>query len=109
MADIGIIKFQLAQMDFCMYADPILEIVRYTGVRRIPNPLPYVVGIIELRHHIVTVVDLRKRIGLLSLPFTPNTVMIVATLSSGTYGILVDMISDFRRKCPAETLSRHHI
>ncbi len=97
MADIGIIKFELAHMDFCMYAEHILEIVRYTGSRRIPCPLPYVVGLFELRHHIVTVVDLHKRVGLPSLPLTKDTVMIVTTLSSGTFGILVDNISDFRR------------
>lgn len=97
MADIGIIKFELAHMDFCMYAEHILEIVRYTGSRRIPCPLPYVVGLFELRHHIVAVVDLHKRVGLPALPLTKDTVMIVTTLSSGTFGILVDNISDFRR------------
>jgi purine-binding chemotaxis protein CheW len=80
-----------------MYADRILEIVRYTGARKIPCPLPYVVGILELRRHIVTVVDLHKRVGLPPLVLSPNTVMIVATLSSGTFGILVDNISDFLR------------
>lgn len=84
-------------MNFCMYADRILEIVRYTGARRIPCPLPYVVGILELRRHIVTVVDLHKRVGLPPLALSANTVMIIITLSSGTFGILVDNISDFRR------------
>ena len=49
MPDIGIITFQLAGINFCMYADRILQIVRYTGVRQIPRPLSYIVGVVELR------------------------------------------------------------
>lgn len=84
-------------MNFCMYADHILEIVRYTGARKIPCPLPYVVGILELRRHIVTVVDFHKRVGLPPFALSQDSVMIVTILSSGTFGILVDNISDFRR------------
>jgi purine-binding chemotaxis protein CheW len=97
MADIGIIKFQLGGMNFCMYSDRIVEIVRYTGVRKIPRPLPYVVGLIELRKHIVVVVDFRKRVGLSPITLSKDTVMIVVNLSSGMVGILVETISDFRR------------
>jgi purine-binding chemotaxis protein CheW len=97
MADIGIIKFQLGGMNFCMYADQILEIVRYTSVCKIPKPLPYVVGLIELRKHIVVVVDLRKRLGLPSIALSKDMAIIVANLSVGMMGILVEAISDFRR------------
>lgn len=97
MADIGIITFQLGGMNFCIYADRILEIVRYTEVRKIPKPLPYVIGLIGLRKHIVVVVDFRKRLGLSPISLSKDTVMIVANLSSGMTGILVDAISDFKR------------
>jgi purine-binding chemotaxis protein CheW len=97
MADIGIITFQLGGMNFCIYADRILEIVRYTEVRKIPRPLPYVIGLIGLRKHIVVVVDFRKRLGLSPISLSKDTVMIVANLSSGMTGILVDAISDFKR------------
>lgn len=97
MAEIGVIKFELAHMNFCMYADHILEIVRYEGARSVPCPLPYVVGLCELRRHIVTVVDLHTRVGLPAAPRTKDTVMIVTSLPAGTYGMLVDNIYDFRR------------
>jgi len=97
MADIGIIKFQLSGINFCIDADRILEIVRYTGVRKIPKPLPYVVGLMKLRNHIVVVVDFRKRLGLPPTSLSKDTVMIVANLSAAMTGILVDAISDFKR------------
>lgn len=97
MAEIGIITFQLEHINFCVDADQILEIVRFHGVRKIPAPLPHVVGMLELRKHLVTVVDVRKRLGLSPISLSPDTVMIVAMLSSGTFGLLVEAISDFRR------------
>ncbi len=95
--DIGIITFQLGGMNFCVYADRILEIIQYNGVRKIPRPLPYIVGLMRLRKHIVVVVDLRKRLGLSPISLSKDTVMIVVNLSSGITGILVDAISDFKR------------
>lgn len=100
MADIGIIKFQLAGIHFGIYADDILEIIRYTGVRPIPRPLPYVVGLMKLRKYIVTVVDVRKRLGLPSVPLLIGTTVIVANLPSGKFGLLVEAISEFQRVPP---------
>ena len=97
MADIGIIKFQLGGIDFGVYADKILEIVQFTGARPIPRPLPYVVGITELRHYIVIVVDLRKRLGLSPFPLEKGTTMIVTKISLGMIGVLVESISHFKR------------
>jgi purine-binding chemotaxis protein CheW len=97
VADIGIIKFQLGGIHFCIYADQIVEILRYTGVRRIPKPLPYVIGLIELRKYIVVVVDLRKRLGLSPITLSKDTIMIVINISTGMIGVLVEVISDFKR------------
>ena len=96
MADIGIIKFQLADLSFGMFADRILEIVRLTDFRAIPRPLPYVIGITELRHYIVVIVDLRKRLGLSPTPLDQGATMIVANISSGMIGLLVESISYFK-------------
>ncbi len=104
MADIGIIKFQLAGIHFGMYADRILEIVRFTEVRKIPQPLPYVVGITELRNYIVIVVDFRKRLGLSPLLLERGTTMIVTNISSGMIGVLVESISHFRKIPEAKIL-----
>lgn len=97
MADVGIIKFQLANTQFGMFTDHILEIVRLEKFRVIPRPLPYVVGVMELRDYIVTIADLRKRLGLTPLPLHPGTTMIVGKYSTGMIGVLVESISHFRQ------------
>lgn len=93
---VGILTFQLGGIKFCMDTERILEIVRYSRVCPVPRPLPYVVGLVELRQYIVTVVDFRKRLGLSPLPLSKDTVMVVTQLSTGMTGILVEALSDFR-------------
>ena len=104
MANSGIIKFQLADIQFGVFADRILEIVRLTDFRRIPRPLPYVVGLTELRHYIVVIVDLRKRFGLSPIPLERGTTMIAMKISSGMIGMLVESISHFRPIPPEQIL-----
>lgn len=96
MPDISIIKFQLGGINFCIQSEQILEITRYTGVRKIPKPLPYVVGLLNLRKYLIVVVDFRKRLGLSPITLSKDTVMIAVRLSTGMTGLLVESISDFR-------------
>jgi len=104
MADVGIIKFQLANLQFGIFTDQILEIVRLEKYRAIPRPLPYVVGLMELRDYIVIIADLRKRLGLTPLPLLPGTTMIVGKYSTGMIGVLVESISHFRQLAEKEIL-----
>ena len=68
MTENGIIKFQLANIQFGIFADHILEIVRLGSFREIPMPLPYIIGLTQMRDYIVVIADLRKRLGLTPLP-----------------------------------------
>lgn len=97
MADIGIIKFQLGGIQFGIHADHILEIVQFSGARKIPRPLPYVVGLTEHRKYLVTVVDFRKRLGLSPFDPVPGITMIITKISSGMIGLLVESLSHFKR------------
>ncbi|MBD3307260.1 hypothetical protein GF339_12575 [candidate division KSB3 bacterium] len=97
MEEIGIIKFQVEGINFGTHADHILEIVSFSEARSVPRPLPYVVGLTELRRHLVVVVDFRKRLGLSPFPVLPGTTMIVTKISFGMVGLLVDSISHFRK------------
>ena len=104
MADFGIIKFQIADIHFGMFADHILEIVRLNNFRTIPQPLPYIVGLTELRNYIVTIMDFRKRLGLSPLKHGEGTTMIAVKLSFGVIGLLVESISNFKRIPETEIL-----
>ena len=104
MTENGIIKFQLANIQFGIFADHILEIVRLGSFREIPMPLPYIIGLTQMRDYIVVIADLRKRLGLTPLPLNPSTTMIVAKFSTGMIGVLVESISHFKQLAEKEIL-----
>ena len=60
-----------------------------------PTPLapPAVVGLMNLRGQIVTVLDVRKRLGIEPRPSAPTAIVVVQT-SDGAVGLLVDEIGD---------------
>jgi purine-binding chemotaxis protein CheW len=74
------------------------EIRGWSPVTRIPQSLPHVLGVLNLRGAIVPIVDMRVRFALRSADFSPRTVIIVLSLhmEDGVRecGIVVDGVSD---------------
>ena len=74
------------------------EVRGWTKVREIPNTPEYVKGVLDLRGTIVPILDLRARLSLKSVEYTPITVVIVLLIEVGDeqyiIGIVVDTVSD---------------
>ena len=74
------------------------EIRGWETVTRIPNSPTYVRGVLNLRGAIVPVFDLRERIGLSSIEYSKETVVVVLRVNSQigerSMGIVVDAVSD---------------
>ncbi len=74
------------------------EIRGWEVVTRIPNSPKYVRGVLNLRGAIVPVFDLRERIGLTSIDYSKETVVVVLRVNSQvgerSMGIVVDAVSD---------------
>lgn len=74
------------------------EIRGWEMVTRIPNSPSFVKGVLNLRGAIVPVFDLRERIGLGSIEYSKETVVIVLRVknrvSERSMGIVVDAVSD---------------
>lgn len=74
------------------------EVRGWTKVREIPNTPAYVKGVLDLRGTIVPIIDLRIRLSLGEVEYTPITVVIVLAIKVGdenyTIGIVVDTVSD---------------
>jgi len=62
-----------------------------TPVHEAPD---YVRGIINLRGNIVTVIDLRRRLGLESISLQPSTRNVIVKLDREMVGLLVDAVDD---------------
>lgn len=70
------------------------EIRAWTEVTNLPNTPEFVRGIINLRGAVVPIYDLRVRFGGGRTNPTSTHVVIVVVAANGTFGLLVDSVSD---------------
>jgi len=70
------------------------EVLRYTEIAPVPGAPAYVIGIINLRGNVVTVIDTRHRFGLQPGELTDNTRIVVIEADKHVIGILVDSVAE---------------
>ncbi len=70
------------------------EVLRYSEIAPVPGAPTYVLGIINLRGNVVTVIDTRQRFGLESADVTDNTRIVIIEAEKQVIGILVDSVAE---------------
>lgn len=70
------------------------EVLRYTEIAPVPGAPGYVLGIINLRGNVVTVIDTRNRFGLPPADITDNSRIVIIEAESHVVGILVDAVAE---------------
>ena len=70
------------------------EVLRYTEIAPVPGAPDYVLGIINLRGNVVTVIDTRSRFGLMPGEVTDNTRIVIIESENNVVGILVDSVAE---------------
>lgn len=70
------------------------EVLRYTEISRVPGAPSYVLGIINLRGKVVTVMDTRQRFGLKSAEVHDDSRIVIIEAGRHVIGILVDSVSE---------------
>ncbi|RBW47444.1 chemotaxis protein CheW [Psychromonas sp. B3M02] len=70
------------------------EILRYTEIAAVPGAPQYVLGIINLRGNVVTVIDTRTRFGLMPADITDSTRIVIIEAEKQVIGILVDSVAE---------------
>jgi purine-binding chemotaxis protein CheW len=81
--------FVLDKLHLGVEAERVQEIIQQQEITRVPLASPIVRGLINLRGHIVTAIDLRRRLG---LPDTADSALtnVVVRTSFGDVSLLVD-------------------
>ena len=98
-AEKQLVLFKLANEEFGVDILEVREIVRMESITKIPNTVGYIVGAINLRGSIITVMDLSMKLGLPLKPYDKNTRIIIIEVGNNTVGIIVD--------CATEVLHLH--
>jgi purine-binding chemotaxis protein CheW len=89
--------FKLEDEEYAIELGFVKEIIRAKDITPVPNTADFVLGITVLRGEIIPVIDLRKRIGLTPLGFTPSTRLIIVYFEGATTALVVDNIPDVKR------------
>lgn len=88
------VTFKLDNETYGINVMQVQEVLRYTEIAPVPGAPEYVVGIINLRGNVVTVIDTRSRFGLMPAEVTENSRIVVIEADKQVIGILVDAVAE---------------
>lgn len=88
------VTFRLDDETYGLNVMQIQEVLRYTEIAPVPGAPDYVLGIINLRGNVVTVIDTRRRFGLADSEVTDATRIVVMESANQVMGILVDSVAE---------------
>lgn len=99
------VTFKLDHETYGLNVMRIQEVLRHTEIAPVPGAPDYVMGIINLRGNVVTVIDTRRRFGLSDADVTDATRIVVLEAESQVIGILVDSVAEvvYLRQSEIET------
>lgn len=95
-----IVSFQLGEEEFGLDIMKVQEIILVGEITKMPQVPEYVRGMINLRGHVIPVVDLRKRFRQPPCEKTEEQRIIVVNIASRTIGIVVDAVNEVLRMTP---------
>ncbi len=88
------VTFKLAGEIYGINVMQVQEVLRYTEIAPVPGAPTYVLGIINLRGNVVTVIDTRHRFGLTPGEIGDNTRIVIVEAEKHVIGILVDSVAE---------------
>jgi purine-binding chemotaxis protein CheW len=88
------VTFQLENETYGINVMQVQEILRYSEIAAVPGAPAYVLGIINLRGNVVTVIDTRARFGLMPAEITDNSRIVIIEAEKQVIGILVDSVAE---------------
>lgn len=88
------VTFRLDDETYGINVMQIQEVLRYSEIAPVPGAPHYVLGIINLRGNVVTVIDTRTRFGLMRSDITDQTRIVVLELEGQVVGVLVDSVAE---------------
>jgi purine-binding chemotaxis protein CheW len=88
------VTFKLQQETYGINVMQVQEVLRYTEIAPVPGSPDYVMGIINLRGNVVTVIDTRTRFGLEGSEVSDNSRIVIIEADKQVIGILVDSVAE---------------
>jgi len=91
---IQLVTFMLKDEQYGINVMQVQEVLRVTEIAPVPGAPSYVLGIINLRGNVVTVLDCRSRFGLPSKEVDEASRIVIIESENQVVGILVDAVTE---------------
>ncbi|NHI00176.1 MULTISPECIES: chemotaxis protein CheW [Oceanimonas] len=88
------VTFRLDNETYGINVMQVQEVLRYSDIAPVPGAPDYVLGIINLRGNVVTVLDTRLRFGLPPAEISDSTRIVIIEAEKQVIGILVDSVAE---------------
>jgi len=88
------VTFRLENEKYGINVMQVQEVLRVTEIAPVPGAPMYVLGIINLRGNVVTVIDTRTRFGLPPKEMDDSTRIVIIEADEQVVGILVDSVAE---------------
>lgn len=88
------VTFNLEDETYAINVMQVQEVLRVTEIAPVPGAPHFVLGIINLRGNVVTVIDARKRIGLPHKGMDDDTRIVIIEAGAQVVGIVVDSVAE---------------
>ena len=88
------VTFKLEKEKYGINVMQVQEVLRVTEIAPVPGAPNYVLGIINLRGNVVTVIDTRTRFGLPTKEMDDSTRIVIIEAEEQVVGILVDSVAE---------------
>jgi purine-binding chemotaxis protein CheW len=88
------VTYKLGAETYGINVMQVQEVLRHTDIAPVPGAPEYVLGIINLRGNVVTVIDTRARFGLEPTELSDNTRIVIIESEEQVVGILVDSVAE---------------
>lgn len=88
------VTFHLENEKYGIKVMQVQEVLRMTEIAPVPGAPHYVIGIINLRGSVVTVIDTRRRFGLPDVENDDETRIVIVESNNNVVGILVDSVAE---------------
>lgn len=88
------VTFGLSEETYAIDVLQVQEVLKLTDIAPVPGVPDYILGIINLRGDVVTVIDGRRRMGLPDQASTDQSRIVIIDIDNQNVGILVDSVAE---------------
>jgi len=92
-----VVSFRLGAEEYGINIMLVQEIILIGHITQVPEVPSYVLGVINLRGNVISIIDLRQRFGMPMQQATDDTRIVVTNLHGRTVGFVVDGVSEVLR------------